>query len=81
MVLAQDDRLPWDMLGVPVALIGFDNTWKAQFVDRSAVVRAGGLAAQPLRACRRLPGAAVPPLLVQPALAQARVSSSLDRAD
>jgi hypothetical protein len=71
MMLAQDDRLPWDMLGVPVALIGFDNTWAAQFVDRSAVVRAGGLA----RSRYALPGlpGGVPPLLVQPALAQARV--------
>ncbi len=71
MMLAQDDRLPWDMLGVPVALIGFDNTWTAQFVDRSAVVRAGGL----VRSRYALPGlpGGVPPLLVQPALAQARV--------
>ena len=72
MGLAPDDQLPWNLLGVPVALIGFDNTWKAQFVDRSAVVRSGGLP----RSRYVLPanaGAAGAPLLVQPALAQARV--------
>ncbi len=64
-------RLPWDMLGVPVALMGFDSSWKAQFVDRSAVVRAGG---QPRKSyvLPTLTGGD-PPLLVQPALAQARV--------
>ncbi len=73
LALTQDDRLPWDMLGVPVALVGFDNTWKAQFIDRAAVVRAGGLPRTryvlPVQ-----PGAAGAPLLVQPALAQARVA-------
>jgi hypothetical protein len=72
MALAPDDQLPWNLLGVPVGLIGFDNTWKAQFVDRSAVVRSGGLP----RSRYVLPanaGAAGAPLLVQPALAQARV--------
>jgi hypothetical protein len=73
LALAQDDFLPWDMLGVPVGLVGFDNTWKVQFVDRSAVVRAGGLP----RTRYVLPptlGSSGAPLLVQPALAQARVS-------
>lgn len=71
MALAPDDRLPWDLLGVPVGLIGFDSSWKAQFLDLSAVVRAGGLP----RSRYVLPtqaGAAQLP--VQPALAQARVS-------
>jgi hypothetical protein len=70
--LAPDDQLPWNLLGVPVGLIGFDNTWKAQFVDRSAVVRSGGLP----RSRYVLPadaGGAGEPLLIQPALAQARV--------
>ena len=72
MLLGPEDRLPWDMLGVPVALVGFDSSWKAQFVDRSAVVRAGGL---PRRryVLPAEPGAAAP-MLVQPALAQARIS-------
>ena len=73
LALTQDDRLPWDMLGVPVALVGFDNTWTPQFVDRSAVVRTGGLP----RSRYVLPaqsGVGGAPLLVQPALAQARVA-------
>ena len=73
MALTPDDRLPWDMLGVPVALVGFDSTWKAQFVDCAAVVRTGGL-----RRNRYVlpaqPGAAGSFLLAEPALAQARVS-------
>ncbi len=72
MGLAPDDQLPWNLLGLPVGLIGFDNTWKAQFVDRSAVVRTGGLP----RSRYVLPangGGGGEPLLIQPALAQARV--------
>jgi hypothetical protein len=73
MALQPDDRLPWEMLGVPVALVGFDNTWKAQFVDCSAVVRTGGL--QRTRyVLPAQPTVASTPLMVQPALAQARVS-------
>ncbi len=71
--LAPDDRLPWDLLGLPLALIGFDNTFAPLFVDRSAVVRTGGLQ----RSRYVLPaqsGNAGAPLLVQPALAQARVA-------
>ncbi len=73
MALTADDRLPWDVLGVPVALIGFNNTWEPQFVDRSAVVRSGGLP----RSRYVLPAQTGNPntlLLVQPALAQARIS-------
>src|SRR5262249_6701859 len=40
--LARDDRLPWEYLGVPLGLAGFDTVWKPLFVDRRAVVRAGG---------------------------------------
>ncbi len=71
MNLVQDDQLPWDMLGVPVGLIGFDSNWKIQFVDQSAVVRAGGLVRN--RYLVPAPPGAPAPLLVQPALAQARV--------
>ncbi|MGA7240822.1 MAG: hypothetical protein WBY44_34380 [Bryobacteraceae bacterium] len=73
LALTQDDRLPWDMLGVPVALVGFDNTWKAQFIDRTAVVRSGGLP-RTRYVLPAQPGAAGAPLLVQPALAEARVA-------
>ena len=73
MALGPDDRLPWDLLGVPLAVIAFDAAWKPLFVDRSAVVRAGGLRRNryvfPAQA-----GGAGAPLLVQPALAQARVA-------
>ena len=36
--------LPWEALGVPLALVGFDAEGKLQFVDRHAVVRRGGKA-------------------------------------
>ena len=35
-------RLPWEAFGVPVGLAAFDQNWELQFVDRYAVVRAGG---------------------------------------
>ncbi|GIV76626.1 MAG: hypothetical protein KatS3mg050_1020 [Litorilinea sp.] len=34
--------LPWESLGVPIALVGFDDAWQPLFVDRHAVVREGG---------------------------------------
>ncbi|HTT65128.1 MAG TPA: hypothetical protein VMG35_24925 [Bryobacteraceae bacterium] len=69
--LSPEDRLPWDLLGVPVGLFGADSSGTA-FVDRWSVVRAGGL---PRRryVLPAQPGAAAP-ILVQPALAQARVN-------
>ena len=33
---------PWEAVGVPVAIVAFDNTWKPLFIDRYAVVRSGG---------------------------------------
>ena len=59
-------------VGLPLALAGFDATTKPLFVDRSAVVRAGGLP----RRRYVVPGQAAQPGLVtvQPALANARVS-------
>jgi hypothetical protein len=71
--LGADDQLPWDTAGVPVALIGFDKTWKPLFVDRAAVVRAGGAD----RSRFLIPGAP----LVQPALAQARVTQLVEHLD
>ncbi|PZO42767.1 MAG: hypothetical protein DCF15_22790, partial [Phormidesmis priestleyi] len=38
------EPMPWNQLGVPIALIGFDANWKALFSDRYAVVRQGGRA-------------------------------------
>lgn len=72
MTLGRDARLPWDLLGVPVALIGFDNTWTPQFVDCSAVARTGGL----LRTLYMSPAQPTNPIAlspIQPAVAQARV--------
>jgi hypothetical protein len=73
LALTPDDRLPWDLLGVPLAFIGFDSGWKPQFFDRWSVVRAGGLA----RSHYLWPAQSNDPsslLMVEPALAQARVS-------
>ena len=41
--LGPDETMPWAIAGVPVALAGFDSSWKPMFLDRGAVVRAGGL--------------------------------------
>ena len=71
--LAYDERLPWDMFGVPLALAGFDSSWKPLFVDRSAVARAGGLPRRRYILPSK-PGGESTPLLVQPALAQARIA-------
>ncbi len=38
-----DQLLPWEQVGVPIALVGFDAAWKPLFSDRYSVVRAGGL--------------------------------------
>lgn len=40
--LAPDERLLWDEVGLPVALLAFDREWNLLFVDRAAVVRPGG---------------------------------------
>jgi len=37
-----DQLLPWEEVGVPIALVGFDDRWDIQFVDRHSVVRDGG---------------------------------------
>lgn len=38
--------LPWESIGVPIALIGFDSNWQTLFTDRHSVVRQGGRALQ-----------------------------------
>lgn len=40
------ERFPWEAFGVPLAVIGFDATWKPAFIDRWAVVRTGGFPRQ-----------------------------------
>ena len=71
LALGPDDQLPWAMLGVPVALAGFDSSWKPLFIDCGAVVRAGGL---PRRSYVLPVGADESPSLVHPELLQARIT-------
>jgi hypothetical protein len=40
--LQGEEMHPWEAWGVPLALLGFDDDWTLEFVDRSAVVRKGG---------------------------------------
>ena len=40
--LPAEEHLPWIGLGVALGVIGFDENWLPQFVDRNAAVRAGG---------------------------------------
>jgi hypothetical protein len=62
--LAADAVLPWEEVGVPIGLIGFDAAFAPLFADRHAVARAGG------RARRRTPLVAG---LGSPLLWQARI--------
>jgi len=52
-----DAAFPWEIVGVPIALIAFDDAWTPLFVDRSSVVRAGG---KPKRRATLLPGTGNP---------------------
>ena len=69
LALNADDFLPWEFLGTPVALAGFDASSKLLFADRSTVVRIGGL---PRR--RYLSPFQQTIAAVRPALANARVN-------
>ena len=40
-------NIPWEAVGVPIALIGFDDNWTPLFSDRHAVMRQGGKPKQP----------------------------------
>lgn len=42
--LLPGEPLPWEMWGVPIALMVFDDAWQPLFSDRAAVVRKGGRA-------------------------------------
>jgi hypothetical protein len=64
--MAADDMHPWESLGVPLALIGFGDDWRLDFIDRAAVLRMGG---QPKPRALLVPDAGTP-LLWQSQLAQ-----------
>ena len=40
--LGDDEVMPWELVGVPVALVGVDGDFLPTFADRAAVVRRGG---------------------------------------
>jgi hypothetical protein len=73
IALPADTSFPWELVGLPLAVAGFDASSKLLFADRYSVVRQGGLP----RSRYVLPtnvGLAQPIQLVQPALAQARIA-------
>src|SRR6185369_7248134 len=37
-----EEVLPWELVGLPIGLVAFDDDWAPLFVDRYAVVRHGG---------------------------------------
>ncbi|HEX8238992.1 MAG TPA: hypothetical protein VF574_04545 [Allosphingosinicella sp.] len=41
-LLLADEMHPWEQWGVPLAIAAFDEAWKLDFIDRSAVARVGG---------------------------------------
>lgn len=41
---AADIRHPWEEIGMPIALVGFNDDWTLDFVDCASVVRMGGQA-------------------------------------
>jgi len=52
-----DAAFPWEVIGVPIALVAFDDDWQPLFVDRNSVARAGG---KPKRRTSLLPGTGNP---------------------
>ncbi len=42
MELGPDAALPWELAGLPIALIGFTDDWLPEFIDRHMVARLGG---------------------------------------
>jgi len=71
--LGPDDAFPWQLAGVPLALVGFDDGWKPLFLDRSSVVRSGGLRRRRY-VLPAMDASGTSPKLVQPALAEARIA-------
>lgn len=55
--LAPDQLAPWQAVGVPIALIGFSDTWQALFADSHAAARPGG---RPRRRAALIPDAGHP---------------------
>jgi hypothetical protein len=68
-ILAGDDMHPWEGLGVPLALVGFRDDWRLDFIDRAAVLRMGG---QPK------PRTPLVPMIGTPLLWQARVAQFME---
>ncbi len=78
--LGVDQFLPWAGVGVPLGLIGFSPAWQPLFLDRAAVVRAGGLARTQRFAPQRIPDAATLTVTcVQQHLAEARTAQFLEQ--
>ncbi len=72
IALPADTSFPWELVGLPIAIAGFDAASKMLFADRFSIVRQGGLP-RVRYVLPAQPGLAEPIQLVQPALAQARV--------
>jgi hypothetical protein len=73
IALPADTDFPWELIGLPLAVAGFDAAGKLLFADRYSVVRQGGLP-RIRYVVPAQPGLAQPIQLVQPALAQARIA-------
>ncbi len=73
IALPADTSFPWELIGLPIAIAGFDAASKMLFADRYSVVRQGGLP-RVRYVLPPQPGLAEPIQLVQPALAQARIA-------
>lgn len=69
--LGREGLLPWERLGVPIGVVAFNRHWEPLFVDRCAVVRAGG------RPPRR---SVILPKLGNPFLWQARIQQFTEQA-
>lgn len=67
--LENDETHPWEDIGVPLALVGFNADWTLDFIDRASVVRLGG---------RPRPRTALVELCGTPLLWQARVSQFVE---
>jgi hypothetical protein len=52
-----DQVMPWEEIGLPIGLVGVDDTYTPLFIDRYAVVRQGG---QPKRRALLVPGSGYP---------------------
>lgn len=67
--LRDSEMHPWEDWGVPLALLGFNDDWTLDFIDRSAVVRKGGAP---------LPRTAMVPKAGNPQLWQARIEQLVE---